>query len=370
MKLFRTVGIIVRDTWRHSKERLRQLILFRPSLSDLSFAGILKSELNSKFAFRSETATYLDALVFVGSWRRGLYLRKPFPGFNPDVYRNKLALSPKIDPTFHYLKSNRPKGPWNTKTIFYKQRLETPSNFPSTAIHVHVFYFDLLEEILSRLKYNQASPALYLTHPPQISRESIENLLKSKGLSGNVITLEENRGRDIGPFFSSMPSEFFRNFEVVGHLHTKKSLDVHDKEIGQSWHEFGLANVLGDGKTANMLDQILREFSRNQNLGLVFPDDPNLMGWGKNYEFARELLPNQALPEEDELFNFPVGSYFFVRPAALNALLELRFTANDWPQEPVPYDGSRLHALERLIGIIPGLEGFTSSVTYLDGTTR
>lgn len=370
MNLLRVIVTMSRDLRRHSQERLRQLFFFRPSFNDLFIAKELRSSLNSKFTFRSEAASFLDALIYAGSWRRGRFLRKPFPGFNPYVYRKKLALSPRIDPTFHYLKSNRPEGPWNTRTIFHDDRLDLPSSFPPTALHVHVFYLELLDDILSRLQHNQASPALFLTHPPEISRKSLEDVLKSKGLSGKVITLDENRGRDIGPFFSAMPSEFFRDFEVVGHVHTKKSLSVSDKAVGESWHEFGLANILGDGQSANMLDRILLEFNRNEKLGLVFPDDPNLMGWGKNYDFARELLPYQALPDEDELFDFPVGSYFLARPAALRPLIELEMTSSDWPKEPGPYDGSRLHALERLIGVVPGLEGFTSGVSYLEGTTR
>jgi lipopolysaccharide biosynthesis protein len=51
----------------------------------------------------------------------------------------------------------------------------------------------------------------------------------------------------------------------------------------------------------------------------------------------------------DDAFDFPLGNMFWARPAALRPLLTLGLEWNDWPLEPADYDGTIMHALERLL---------------------
>jgi lipopolysaccharide biosynthesis protein len=45
-------------------------------------------------------------------------------------------------------------------------------------------------------------------------------------------------------------------------------------------------------------------------------------------------------------------------------------TWGDYPLEPAPYDGSILHAIERMLPFIAESAGFRSAVTYVAGVTR
>jgi lipopolysaccharide biosynthesis protein len=60
---------------------------------------------------------------------------------------------------------------------------------------------------------------------------------------------------------------------------------------------------------------------------------------------------------------------FWARTCALTRLIELNLGWNDYPQEPLPYDGTLLHAIERLLPLtLPvGLHAATTNVT---GVTR
>lgn len=371
MKFLKVSQNVISHFRNLSRERIRQTILYRPRIRDVFIAKYLASQIDSKFTFRNERPSIFEILFFLGSWRRGLHLRKPFAGFNPDAYRRHQGLKITRDPTLDYLKSGCPGGPWNTQIISPEQKKDFGAKpFPKTALHIHVFYLDLLDDMLSRLSHNESRPEIFLTHPSFVSRDAINRLLGSHDMNASVITLKENRGRDIGPFFSDLPPEFFGDFEVVGHIHTKKSADILNKAVGESWYNFAMINTIGDANGVRMFDEILHSFNRDEKLGIVFPDDPNLMGWGANYEYARMLLPNEVLPGKEEVFEFPVGSFFVARPAALRKLLGLSLKSVDWPQEPLPYDGSILHALERLLGIVPKLEGFTMGYTYQKGSTR
>jgi lipopolysaccharide biosynthesis protein len=48
----------------------------------------------------------------------------------------------------------------------------------------------------------------------------------------------------------------------------------------------------------------------------------------------------------------------------------LDLTWSDYPTEPVPYDGTLLHAIERLFGVVPGKMDMTCAVTNVRGVTR
>jgi lipopolysaccharide biosynthesis protein len=88
--------------------------------------------------------------------------------------------------------------------------------------------------------------------------------------------------------------------------------------------------------------------------------------WDENLEIAQKLATRMglraALPAS---FECPVGTMFWARPAALAPLLRLGLTWDDYPPEPLPIDGTMLHALERLIPLVAEDAGYRYATTYL-----
>ena len=76
-----------------------------------------------------------------------------------------------------------------------------------------------------------------------------------------------------------------------------------------------------------------------------------------------DLLPKAT-------FNFPVGTMFWARPAALMPLFELGLTWDDYPTEPIANDGSLLHAIERILPFVVEASGFRSVLTNVPGISR
>jgi lipopolysaccharide biosynthesis protein len=104
---------------------------------------------------------------------------------------------------------------------------------------------------------------------------------------------------------------------------------------------------------------------------LVFADDPSLLGWGKNKPYAEQLGSQLGLMDlPDCCFNFPVGTMFWARPKALKPLFDLEFSWDMYPEEPLPYDGSLLHAIERLLPLVTEKQQFKRAVVYTPGLTR
>ena len=114
-------------------------------------------------------------------------------------------------------------------------------------------------------------------------------------------------------------------------MHVKRSLDLADTELVAAWTRFLYENLLGGDKGLAMVDQILAEFAEDQHLGIVFPDDPNIIGWTQNCRAAESLAQRMGYDSLPQSFNFPVGTMFWMRRAALKVFIDLNFDWTDYP---------------------------------------
>jgi hypothetical protein len=305
---------------------------------------------------------------YVRPWSSGILPRKPFPGFHPGVFGEHQGAGAKGDLLAHYIRAGRPDGPWKFDVISPSDRAGEVDRGLRIALHLHVYYPDILAEMLSRLALNRTRPTLLISVADEAARERVANALVDYD-GDSVVEVVPNRGRDIGPFLTAFGTRIARDFDIVGHLHTKKTADVADASMAERWREFLLENLLG-GK-APMADIILGRMAADPSIGIVFPDDPNAVGWGSNLEHARPLARRLGLPDEmPRQFVFPIGTMFWARVDAIRPLLTLGLDWPDYPPEPLPYDGSMLHAIERIMPFLVAKQGQRIVLTNVPGVTR
>jgi lipopolysaccharide biosynthesis protein len=183
-----------------------------------------------------------------------------------------------------------------------------------------------------------------------------------------LIRVVPNRGRDLGPLLTGFAEEVLA-YDLIGHLHAKRTLQIEAGRLGDPWREFLWQHLVGDRHS--MMDVIVDRFATDDSLGLVFPADPLLSDWDANLEMATDLAKTMGIEGPlPPFFDFPNGGMFWARPAALKPLLELRLGWNDYPEEPVPVDGTILHALERLLPFAAGAAGYRFATTSVPGVTR
>jgi len=320
-----------------------------------------------------QNSTIDDQVVsYVNSWSIGLGPpRKGLRGFHPGIYSENIDLNSQgINPLAHYIISGMPKGPWNYRVISSVDRVDD-LNLPldnSIALHVHVFYIDLFPEIIERILENKIRPDLFITVTNSLNKTTVEYLLKN--YEGNIISIEiiTNLGRNIKPFIDTYKYNIKDKYKYVGHLHTKKS-SYECPIMGKTWANSIFNNLLGSPSNP-MLDLILGSMEEEDcNIGIVIPEDPNIIGWDGNLEVAQKLIdklhPKNKLPDS---FLFPIGAMFIARSDAINFIENLNLTESDYPKEPVPRDGTILHAIERLIGFPKA--PFQVTAAYLEGTKR
>ena len=356
-------------------ERLASRAIGQATQENSDVALILASGLyREDFAVapRSQEATLEERVrTYVRSWASGMGRRKPFPGFHPGIYAelNK-STSKDSDPLASYLRAGQPIGPWLNNVITVDS--ETPSNLlegARVALHLHVFYPDLLPEILTRLSQNVIRPDLFISVPSKsVKLEVAPQLTAYSGRIGDVKVVP-NRGRDIGPFLTEFGAQLIAEYDLIGHIHTKKSVAVPHEVVGKQWFLFLLENLLG-GTHGNMADVILANMYQDKSIGMVFPDDPHVVGFGGNRPFAEKYAERLGVERLPEHFSFPVGTMFWATAQALTPMVNLGLDWNDYPDEPLPYDNSTLHALERLFSLSLGAAKLSYAVTNVVGVTR
>lgn len=310
--------------------------------------------------------------AYLRNWRTGYAPRKPGPGFHPGVYR---ALHPGLpvytDPFADYLRHEAPDGPWHTPVIkAIGPQPAAPCGAVRTALHIHAYYPDLVPEILARLAWNATAPAIYVTVKSADDETMVREMLLSCPGGPHTVMRVSNSGRDIGPFLSGVGAHLCDHYDIIGHVHTKRSPHISDRGMVDRWRHFLLENLLGGAQSGAMADTIFAAMQADPSLGIVFPEDPAVCGWDQNEMAARLLATPLGIGALPEAFNFPVGTMFWIRPDVLRRFVDLNLDWADYPSEPLGADGSMLHAIERLLGIVPTAMSKRCAVTWVDGVTR
>ena len=307
--------------------------------------------------------------MYVRSWAKGEGRRKFFPGFHPGIYREQHGVEHLgVDPLADYLRAGQPKGSWNYDLVTSVEVPKPVSSSLRVGLHIHVYYTDLFPEILRRIELNYIHPDLLISVTSETARLELTEYLKNY-LGGAVeIRIVPNRGRDIGPLLTEFGETIRQKYDLIGHLHTKKTADLEDGSIGRGWYQFLLDNLLGEH--APMADIILGRMADDSSVMMVFPDDPNVVGWEKNYSCGEKILSGLGIKYSCQELCFPIGTMFWARTAGLKALFDLNLHWEDYPEEPLAYDGTLLHALERLFGILVTSNGGAILLTNVPGSTR
>jgi glycosyltransferase involved in cell wall biosynthesis len=323
-------------------------------------------------AYNATVLRYLNKSKLLSAWSQpnaGLMLRRPFAGFHPFIYAAENATFDETtgeDPLVHFVRTGRPKGRWTHSVIRPQDFRANKPVKVRAAIHGHFHYPELLDEFLNRLAPNRTDCDLFLTTNGVEEAAFLRDVVSQFSMTGVDIRVVPNRGRDIGPLLSELADEL-QGYEVIGHLHGKRSKRL--TQHGDRWRSFLWDHLIGP--SFPMVDVILKAFVTDSALGLVFPEDPHLNDWNENRLIAEDLARKMGITDPlPTHFDFPIGTMFWARPAALQPLFSLGLRWDDYPIEPLPEDGTILHALERLIPFAANNTGFRYATTFVPGSTR
>ncbi|MCA3565104.1 MAG: hypothetical protein IOC90_01830 [Methylocystis sp.] len=231
--------------------------------------------------------------------------------------------------------------------------LGQPARRPNvrTAIVAHLYYLDILPEILACRSVLPEGAMLHLTVPSDRAEQARDLV---QGLPGVVVHPSANRGRDIAPFVALLNDGVFDDYDAVLKLHTKRSLHLWDGEVRRKLLYMMLAGE------RNATWRMLTAFEAK---------DTGLVGWEASYRTAspywmanearvRDVAAKMRAPDDAVRLGFFEGSMFWFRPAALAALRSLELTEADFEPEAGQLDGTLHHAIERCFTIAAWSGGF------------
>ena len=335
----------------------------------ITASGLFDASFHENIAAPVEPSMLRAAVrTYVARGQKGLLRYNPRPGVNEGAARLRLAqagvtqpgvtqLGPALDPngaapTHRCVLLGGDTGP------------DTAIDAPSlrAVLHLHLHYPELAAEFVRRLSAAEMTLDLVVTTTSDARRLEIEYAFRRYKGGDTRYFVAPNRGRDLGPFLTEVGRLVGAGeYDVVGHLHGKRSMAV-DVGMGDRWRTYLLDTLLGG-------NEVLALFERDPRLGLVFAEDRHCVGWSKNWDVAAALAarmePPPALPQWPI---FPIGAMFWARPAALAPLWKLGLGTADFPAEPAPYDGTVLHALERMLPAICEASGHGWCTVYRAGS--
>ena len=284
-----------------------------------------------------------NLFIFINAWNEwgeGTYLE-------PDKkygYASINALSKAIFNLPYMVKS------YNSKNFNKKCKI---------AVQAHIFYEDLIIEVLNKINNIPVKYDLYITTDSEIKKEIIEkNIKKFSNANNYEILILKNKGRDVLPFLIQMHNNI-KKYKYICHIHTKKTKFIN---FGDEWREYLYNNLLGN---TYIVSEILSDFDTKSKLGIIFPEtfykvllnyDTEVTEMDKFYMnyILKKLFKYYKIGKKIE---FPVGNMFWAKINSIYQIFELDLK-NVFPQERYQVDGTIMHGIERIWVYLVKLNGY------------
>lgn len=229
----------------------------------------------------------------------------------------------------------------------------------STVIAAHLYYEDLMPVCVKYLCNAPEDISLVVTVGNEKKQKIVEDLFRQIGRKAEV-RIVDNRGRDLSALFVGC-ADLFQKYKYLCFIHDKKSFRVGEPiSMGTTFFNLLWNNMFYSGA---FVKNILAVFESNLNLGILTPPHPyhgeysNLLFiqkfWSslcfdKTVELAENLGINKDLISLDYA-PLAIGSVFWCRTEALKKITDKGWKVEDFPEEPMAFDGTISHALERIL---------------------
>ena len=228
-------------------------------------------------------------------------------------------------------------------------------------VQVHVFYIDILPEVINKTNNIEVPFDLYITTTTEKEKIFIEKCIKMDSKANKYeILITPNKGRDIIPFLYQIKN-VINKYKYLCHIHTKKHGFPESK--GKNWRIYLYENLLGN---KNITSKILSDFESNEKLGFFFPEhyhtqsnfiyNWNIANAKQVNHFFEMLFPNKKI-KVGETLDFPVGNMFWARTKAIYQLFNDKIIES-CPKENGQIDGTALHGIERIWLYLVKINGF------------
>ena len=247
------------------------------------------------------------------------------------------------------------------------------------AILCYVYYPDDVEELLSYARNAEGIADLYFVSSRNDTLEVARKCLFGAAFSSVSFLKKTNKGRDVGTYLIDCAS-LFDSYDYVCFVHDKKSPHRENHSVTRDFSRVCLESLLA---SREYIINLLNAFETHPKFGVAVIPPLNFGPFYKsdyfehpgNHQHLLDLMKTLHLDVPyDKNPVAPYGDMFWCRTAAMKKLFSKHWTYDDLPGEPIPPDGTILHAFERIHPYIAQASGFytawvhpeCSAATYMN----
>ena len=247
-------------------------------------------------------------------------------------------------------------------TVDWDSVYPAPSAGGSVAVHLHLYYTDLADEFIQFFRNIPFPFDLYISCRADASPQAICKQFSVLDLAQSItVRKTQNRGRDLAPLYVLFRKEIATH-DFFLHVHSKKSLYTGSEQ--SEWRTGALRALCGSDMTIRRVFGILQS---SRNIGLLYPETIETMpvfthSWLQSGHMAGKLAGELGFSGGGDIFNYPVGSFFWARTEAVRPLFDRAYTYDDFDEEQGQNDGTLAHGLERAIALLTKSRGYAMAI--------
>lgn len=236
------------------------------------------------------------------------------------------------------------------------------------AVIANIYYLDQVENCCKKLNMLSEQIDIYIC----ISEPRLEAELDKWMFRKYKTILKKNRGRDISALLVAC-RRIILEYEYVCFVHDKKSMQFDEKKWAESWFYSMWENTVGSDC---FVKNVIQTMERENELGVLCVPEPvhgcyySFLGgmWGGNLENTRQFCKGIGVDAKIDGDKEPItlGTTFWCKTRALLPLFEYEFEYEDFPEEPMPKDGTISHAIERSLAYIAQAQGYYTGTLMTD----
>ena len=216
--------------------------------------------------------------------------------------------------------------PYNSSKKYNLSSLDKGINI---AIQAHVFYVQLIDEMLSFINNIPFKFDLYISTNTLEKKNIIENHIYKNNMTIKLnyyeIMVIENKGRDMIPMLWQMKNRI-SSYKYFCHIHSKTT---NFTEFGNVWRHYLFHNLLG---SKEIIMDILDTFVNKEEIGFIYPEVvykytkmPIMMV--RNSILYLNSVINKLYPgyKMGRKFKYPLGNMFWAKVDAIKPFFSHKF---------------------------------------------
>lgn len=234
------------------------------------------------------------------------------------------------------------------------------------AIFIHLYYDDTIAYYVDYIKNIPSGIDIYISYSSNSTKDKIQKELEERGIANYQLVFKNNRGRDISALLVAF-REIILGYDYICFLHDKGSKSQFKQTMTREWIYDLWENTLS---SESYIRRIISIFDKKDDMGLLIP--PYLAShrsgmavinmWSDNYNNACKLAEKLKLSCTLDSNESPMaqGTCFWAKTQALKKIFDIEWKYEDFPDEPMPSDGTISHAIERIFPFIAQDAGYMS----------